>query len=135
MYFEHSELRRYSIRGLKRLTQAYQSDTTITGYSLEFYINNLNESSQSSAVDEEKTSDDDKDTEETFKDLWNDDEIKVIELLFKQLLSSRMDRTVSALESINRVNKTKYYLKALQNILKAKDECVQYRIRNATTKI
>tara|TARA_B110000285_G_scaffold94056_1_gene107464 strand:+ start:1379 stop:1882 length:504 start_codon:yes stop_codon:yes gene_type:complete len=131
-FSECSELRKYAIRGLQRLQQSYKNDTSITTYSIELYCKTLRGvKNENTGAEEEKTNE----TCSTFDRLWTEEEIQIIVLLMKQLSNSRMDRTVSNLDMVSRTNKYKYYLKAIHNILTAKDECVQFRIKSATNQI
>lgn len=142
-YSHYSALRKYAVRGLQRLHQAYKNDSSVTSYSIELYCNTLREehghADENSGADEEKTADKAADKLNiectTFDNLWNEEEIQIIISLMKQLSNSRLDRTVSNLDMVSRTNKTKYYLRAIHNILKAKDECVQHRIKNAANQI
>ena len=138
-YSEYSELRKYAVRGLQRLQQSYKNDTSVTTYSIQLYCKTLRgpettSDANNSGADEEKTNETPIDCS-TFDKLWTKEEIHIIVLLMKQLSNSRMDRTVSNLDMVSRTNKKKYYLKAIHNILKAKDECVQYRIKTAANQI
>ena len=155
--YKYYKLRKYAIRGLQRLQQAYKNDTSVTTYSIELYCKTLNDNDNNDNNANNDNNDNNKETKveekkekktkgkttrekdeinfSTFDNLWSDEEINIILNLMNQLSQSRLDKTVSNLDMISKTNKTKYYLKAIHNILKAKDENVQYRIKNAANQI
>ena len=121
-----------AIRGVQRLQQSYQTDTTITSYSLE-YFNKLLKSNLKNMTKEEK--EERKADENIFYDLWTHEEFEIMILLFKQLSNTNLDLTVSNLDNVSRINKKKYYVQAIMSILESKDECVKFKIHEATNKL
>ena len=121
-----------AIRGIQRLQQSYQADTTITSYSLEYFNKLLKANLKNMTNDENKNEDEDGNI---FYDLWTNEEFEIIILLFKQLSNTNLDLTVSNLDNVTRINKKKYYVQAIMSILESKDECVKFKIHEATNKL
>lgn len=121
-----------AIRGIQRLQQSYQTDTTITSYSLEYFNKLLKANLKNMTDDENKNEDEDGNI---FYDLWTNEEFEIIILLFKQLSNTNLDLTVSNLDNVTRINKKKYYVQAIMSILESKDECVKFKIHEATNKL
>jgi hypothetical protein len=121
-------------KGIKKLQKAYAGDNSIISYSLELYLRILDGKTTLEEKSEAKQNEENELTNNNiFKEMWTGEELNIITSLLEQLEKTvELGKTMPQIKSNALLNKKIYFMKAIQNILCSKDECVRYRLQYIT---
>jgi len=113
----------YSKIGLKKLKLSYKNSSKTTCHCIDHYINIINKAGEN--VSTTKISNEtDNVIFKKFKDIWSEDEIKIIYLLLLELISIKEKK-----DDIYIVKKNEY-LKAIESIINSKDFIIKKIVKD-----